>query len=78
MFTSVYFLVIFLAMTSTRAEARGPFQCPRMIDCSSVCQGFPNCCVSCQCICQPCSSIPLPHPIRSSPCPADDVNCRSP
>ncbi|KAK8615171.1 hypothetical protein V6N13_068952 [Hibiscus sabdariffa] len=33
------------------AEARGPFCCPRMVNCSSVCQGFPSCCVNCKCIC---------------------------
>ncbi|KAK6242558.1 hypothetical protein SCA6_007947 [Theobroma cacao] len=33
------------------AEARGPFCCPRMVDCNKVCQGFPNRCVDCKCIC---------------------------
>lgn len=33
------------------AEARGPFLCPRMIDCKSVCQGYPWRCVDGQCIC---------------------------
>ncbi|KAK8508013.1 hypothetical protein V6N13_055477 [Hibiscus sabdariffa] len=33
------------------AEARGPFCCPRMVNCSSVCQGFPSRCVNCKCIC---------------------------
>ncbi|XVF03104.1 hypothetical protein REPUB_Repub04eG0232000 [Reevesia pubescens] len=33
------------------AEARGPFCCPRMVDCNSVCQGLPNRCVDCMCIC---------------------------
>ena len=37
-----------------RAEGRGAFRCPRMIDCSKVCNGFPNCCVNGQCICQAC------------------------
>ncbi|XVE91705.1 hypothetical protein REPUB_Repub01dG0033900 [Reevesia pubescens] len=33
------------------AEARGPFCCPHMVDCNLVCQGFPNRCVDCMCIC---------------------------
>ncbi|PRQ40528.1 hypothetical protein RchiOBHm_Chr4g0437001 [Rosa chinensis] len=33
------------------AEARGELQCPRMIDCSSVCQGYPWRCVDGKCIC---------------------------
>ncbi|KAK8977130.1 hypothetical protein V6N11_021219 [Hibiscus sabdariffa] len=33
------------------AEARGPFCCPCMVNCSSVCQGFPSRCVNCKCIC---------------------------
>ncbi|KAK8493553.1 hypothetical protein V6N13_099841 [Hibiscus sabdariffa] len=33
------------------AEARGPFCCPRMVNCSLVCQGFPSRCVNCKCIC---------------------------
>uniref|UniRef100_A0A5B7B1Q1 Uncharacterized protein n=1 Tax=Davidia involucrata TaxID=16924 RepID=A0A5B7B1Q1_DAVIN len=37
-----------------RATARGPFRCPRMIDCPSVCQGFANCCVNGECICEKC------------------------
>ncbi|KAA8532827.1 hypothetical protein F0562_033056 [Nyssa sinensis] len=56
------FLFILLVTTSdvpfsrirNRANARGPFRCPRMIDCDSVCQGFPNCCVHGECICEKC------------------------
>ena len=34
-----------------KADARGDFRCPRMIDCSKVCQGFPYKCVDGKCIC---------------------------
>ncbi|GMJ04582.1 hypothetical protein HRI_004127300 [Hibiscus trionum] len=33
------------------AEARGRFCCPRMVNCSLVCHGFPSRCVNCKCIC---------------------------
>ncbi|XP_050117158.1 uncharacterized protein LOC126594931 [Malus sylvestris] len=33
------------------AEARGKLRCPGMIDCSSVCEGFPWRCVNGECIC---------------------------
>ncbi|OMO93648.1 hypothetical protein CCACVL1_06406 [Corchorus capsularis] len=33
------------------AEARGPFCCPRMVNCTEVCQGFPSHCDGCNCIC---------------------------
>lgn len=32
-------------------EARAPFQCPGMLNCSQICQGFPSRCVNGQCIC---------------------------
>ncbi|KAM7270342.1 hypothetical protein ACFE04_029556 [Oxalis oulophora] len=41
-------------------EARGPFQCPRMLDCNSVCSGMPNCCVNGKCICEKCPSFSAP------------------
>ena len=34
-----------------KTDARGDFRCPRMIDCSKVCQGFPYKCVDGKCIC---------------------------
>ncbi|KAL3578591.1 hypothetical protein D5086_020095 [Populus alba] len=33
------------------ADARAPARCPRMIDCSSVCEGFPYKCIDGKCIC---------------------------
>ncbi|KAL5766801.1 hypothetical protein ACOSP7_017418 [Xanthoceras sorbifolium] len=43
-------IMAFLSMPG--AEARGPFRCPRMLDCNQVCQGFPNRCVDGKCICK--------------------------
>ena len=34
-----------------KVDARGDFQCPRMIDCNKVCQGLPYKCVEGKCIC---------------------------
>ncbi|OMO72206.1 hypothetical protein COLO4_27765 [Corchorus olitorius] len=48
------FVCLLLVMGSWRlrgAEARGPFCCPRMVNCTVVCQGFPSHCDGCNCIC---------------------------
>ncbi|KAI4357268.1 hypothetical protein L6164_001229 [Bauhinia variegata] len=56
-----FLLILVIAIEGPRSvEGRGPFRCPRMIDCNNVCQGFTKCCVDGQCICQPCSEIPPP------------------
>ncbi|KAM6548266.1 hypothetical protein CsatB_019942 [Cannabis sativa] len=64
------FLVIFLVMAASKeviikVEGRGEFRCPKMIECKSVCQGYPNCCVNGQCLCEPCRTL-LPQPLESS------------
>ena len=49
-------------------EARGPFECPRMLDCNKVCQGLPNCCVNGQCICQKCPAQQIDdHALSAKP-----------
>ncbi|KAF4357819.1 hypothetical protein F8388_024430 [Cannabis sativa] len=48
-----------------KVEGRGEFRCPKMIECNSVCQGYPNCCVNGQCLCEPCRTL-LPQPLESS------------
>ncbi|KAL9352357.1 hypothetical protein Peur_055037 [Populus x canadensis] len=51
---SLIFFLITTAGTLLKmpgADARAPARCPRMIDCSSVCQGFPYKCVDGECIC---------------------------
>ncbi|EXB44927.1 hypothetical protein L484_026515 [Morus notabilis] len=61
---SVFLVICILVMASTApggVEARGEFKCPRMIECNSVCQGFPNCCLNGRCFCQPCSTLPPPR-----------------
>ncbi|KAB5538298.1 hypothetical protein DKX38_015831 [Salix brachista] len=40
-----------MLLTMPGADARAPVRCPRMIDCGSVCQGFPYKCVDGKCIC---------------------------
>uniref|UniRef100_A0A6N2N7M0 Uncharacterized protein n=1 Tax=Salix viminalis TaxID=40686 RepID=A0A6N2N7M0_SALVM len=40
-----------MLLTMPAADARAPVRCPRMIDCGSVCQGFPYKCVDGKCIC---------------------------
>ncbi|KAL4396195.1 hypothetical protein HN51_000720 [Arachis hypogaea] len=49
-------LFVCISVEVARIEARGPFECPRMINCESVCQGFPSCCINGKCICQKCPS----------------------
>ncbi|KAL6294934.1 hypothetical protein ACE6H2_003076 [Prunus campanulata] len=53
-FASLALLLLFSAVAVWKmpgAEARGKLRCPRMIDCSKVCQGFPWRCVNGDCIC---------------------------
>ncbi|CAI8588222.1 unnamed protein product [Vicia faba] len=44
----IFFMVLLICIAGkpSSVEARGPFECPRMIDCSKVCQGYPNCCIN--------------------------------
>ena len=60
--TDTYVYMVNYNLEQLRVEARGAFRCPRMIDCNSVCQGFPSCCVNGQCFCQTCRSLPPPLP----------------
>ncbi|PON76769.1 hypothetical protein TorRG33x02_242080 [Trema orientale] len=76
---SAFLVILFLVMAASkqvilRGEARGGFRCPRMIDCNSVCQGFPNCCVNGQCFCQPCTSLSPPAARNLPSCRGE--NCK--
>ncbi|KAK3421787.1 hypothetical protein EUGRSUZ_G02405 [Eucalyptus grandis] len=46
-------------MTPT-VEASGDFRCPRMINCTQVCRGYPSRCVNGKCICG--KDFPPPNP----------------
>ncbi|AES95787.1 hypothetical protein MtrunA17_Chr5g0410761 [Medicago truncatula] len=52
----IFLLVLLICITGKPAsvEARGPFECPHMVDCIKVCQGYPYCCVKGFCICKTC------------------------
>ncbi|KAF9674190.1 hypothetical protein SADUNF_Sadunf10G0101700 [Salix dunnii] len=51
-FTVIFFIITTgMLLTMPGADARAPARCPRMIDCNSVCQGFPYKCVDGKCIC---------------------------
>ncbi|KAF8021359.1 hypothetical protein BT93_G1715 [Corymbia citriodora subsp. variegata] len=45
--------LVFYVVLSALAlvEASGYFRCPRMINCTQVCQGYPSRCVDGKCIC---------------------------
>ncbi|CAL5188461.1 unnamed protein product [Lathyrus oleraceus] len=55
-FALIFLMVLLICISGkpSSVEARGPFECPRMIDCTKVCQGYPSCCVNGQCICKAC------------------------